>query len=234
MGTQLTWNGSHPNCTVTVDNNQGDRATRRIGLATAPTLSGPWTRRDAPLFGPGDKAAGVWDWMDVSNPTPILLRNGTTLLLYKGRGDVQAMGVARGPRFDGPFERLRPSAPIAMRGSEDTWGWVDKSGVLHALSHNGNGATSAGAHAYSLDGVEWVQAEEAAYTGTVRWADGTTTTLARRERPQVLLGGGGGGGGSYGAPEVVCTSAQDEADCEDGGPTAGRCRTYTMCEGVVL
>ena len=89
-GTQLNWNGTHPNCTASVDPNQGDRATRRIGIATAASLHGPWMRRAAPIFGPGDRAAGAWDWLDVSNPTPILMANGTALLLYKGRGHLQA------------------------------------------------------------------------------------------------------------------------------------------------
>ena len=89
-GTQLNWNGTHPNCTASVDPNQGDRTTRRIGIATSASLYGPWTRRAAPIFGPGDRAAGAWDWLDVSNPTPILFANGTVLLLYKGRGHLQA------------------------------------------------------------------------------------------------------------------------------------------------
>ena len=117
MGTQLTWNGTHPSCTDTVDPNTGNRSTRHSSVATSASLLGPWTRRDAPVF---------------------------------------------------------------------------TDGVLHTLSHNGNGRASAGAHAYSLDGV------------------------------------------SHGQPAVVCTSAQNVSDCPDGGPQAGRCRTYTMCESVDL
>ena len=54
---------------------------------------------------------------------------------------------------------------LSRTGAEDTWGWIDNTTgttVLHALSHRGNGAASAGAHAYSLDGLHWVQAEQAA------------------------------------------------------------------------
>ena len=60
---------------------------------------------------------------------------------------------------------------LSRTGAEDTWSWIDNTTgttVLHALSHRGNGAASAGAHAYSLDGLHWVQAEQAAYTGRVR------------------------------------------------------------------
>ena len=62
-------------------------------------------------------------------------------------------------------------------------------------------------------------------------------SLNRNRSPnpeQVLLGGGGGAGGSYGTPDVVCSSAQDESDCEDGGPEAERCRSYTFCAAVDL
>ena len=58
------------------------------------------------------------------NPTPIFLSNGSTVLLYKGRGSVQAMGAARAPRYDGPFARLNPAAPVLSASVEDTWGWV--------------------------------------------------------------------------------------------------------------
>jgi hypothetical protein len=50
----------------------------------------------------------------------------------------------------------------------------------------------------------------------------------------VLLDGGGAAGGSYGTPEVMCSSAQDESDCEDGGPEAERCRSYTFCVALDL
>ena len=157
MGTANTWdphNGSHPNCSVTVDPNQGDRASRRIGVATAVSPWGPWERREQPIFGPGDALAGDWDFTDVSNPTPIFMSNGSTVLLYKGRGHVQAMGAARAPSFAGPFVRLRPSTPI-LSGVEDTWGWVQPASanhpeILHVLDHAGNGANSAGGHAWSL------------------------------------------------------------------------------------
>ena len=99
-GTRPNWNGTHPNCTAGVDPNQGDRTTRRIGIATSASLYGPWTRRDAPIFEPADRAAGAWDWLDVSNPTPILFANGTALLLYKGRGHLQApLGLGSGLRM---------------------------------------------------------------------------------------------------------------------------------------
>lgn len=243
MGTSNTWdpkNGSHPNCTLAADPQQGSRATRRIGIATAASPFGPWTRRDAPIFGPGTHGT-EWDWSDVSNPTPVLLPNGSTLLLYKGRGHVQAMGAAVAADFDGPFVRTSPNAPVLAAAVEDTWAWVRPAvdGVrpwtIHTLSHVGNGAHAAGGHAWSADGVHWNDTTVTpggvpSYTGEVTWSDGTTTVLARRERPQVLLTA------DDGEPAVICTSAQSENDrhkCADGGAKVpAACRSFTMCEQV--
>lgn len=259
MGAANTWDpagGRHPNCSVKVDPQSGDRATRRVGIATAPSLWGPWSRRSSPLFGPGSRSAGEWDWEDVSNATPIFLPNGTVILLYKGRGGrLQAMGAARASSYEGPYVRTQPARPVMSWQVEDTWGWVQPASsagpqVLHVLSHVGNGASHAGGHAWSIDGVHWNDTTlggTPAYTGTVRWAAGRTSVLARRERPQALLlrradigrGNGstsvdGGFGGSVGVPEVVCTSAEDEVCRHDGGPGTVQCRSYTMCEAVDL
>jgi hypothetical protein len=242
MGAANTWgrNGSHPNCTAALDPEMGSHSTRRIGVATSSSLFGPWERRDEPIFGPGDKSD--WDYLDVSNPTPIIFRNGTTLMLYKGRGSVQAMGVAVAPRFDGPFVR---SKRLAVVPGEDTWGWIapatsdGATETLHTFTHDGNGATSAGGHAWSLDGLTWRSTSPAAYTGAVSWASGggtSTTILARRERPQVLLRPAPGevDGSSYGWPERICTSAENVTCRHDGGPGTSACRSYTICQPVNL
>jgi hypothetical protein len=90
----------------------------------AQSLNGPWKRLDAPLFGP-DPAA--WDnvspkytqrstlmvsvplevyshirrcgsQIDVSNPSPIIHKDGSVIMLYKGRGKMaQHMGLATAP-----------------------------------------------------------------------------------------------------------------------------------------
>lgn len=255
MGTNNTWDplhGTHPNCSVTPDPQRGSRASRRIGVATATSLYGPWMRRSVPVFGPS--TSGAWDWLDVSNPTPIIFANLTTVLLYKGRGHIQAMGAAKSDHFAGPFVRVRPEAPVLSAAVEDTWAWVqpaarDRPEVLHTLSHVGNGAHAAGGHAWSLDGVSWVDTTVArggapSYTGRVHWADGSTTILARRERPQILLRHPAGErrGGPVGVPEVVCTSAQlsdshshSDRHCTDGGQGEPEdCKTFTMCETIEL
>ena len=97
----------------------------------------------------------------------------------------------------------------------------------------GNGATSAGGHGWSVDGVTWVQTG-IAYTGNVTWSNRSVAVIARRERPQVLLARPNTTGGSYGVPEYLFTSAQDCIPRQDGGPAASGCRSYTMVEQIDL
>lgn len=51
-----------------------------ITLFTAPALVGPWTRYGVIL---GPDWMGTWD-EDTSNPSPVILPNGTVLLMYRG------------------------------------------------------------------------------------------------------------------------------------------------------
>ena len=156
-----------------------------------------------------------------------------------------ARGSARADKFDGPFVRTMTSKPVLGQAVEDTWLWAQPPNrsagtplVLHTFAHVGNGASAAGGHAWSYDGVHWhdttaVKGGVAPYTGKVRWADGHTSVLGRRERPQALLRAQVGGGR---VPEVLCTSAQAQTrGCPDGGPDApAACRSFTMCEEIAL
>lgn len=53
-----------------------------VGLATSPSLSGPWTPRADPL----GRRRGMWDDVHLS-PGPIVVRNGQPLLFYNGAND---------------------------------------------------------------------------------------------------------------------------------------------------
>ena len=59
------------------------RANQRIGLATAPSPLGPWTRRDTPILAP---RPDQWDALITSNPAPCVLEDGSVLLIYKSIG----------------------------------------------------------------------------------------------------------------------------------------------------
>lgn len=259
-----------PNCTSGSGDKQanatlGDHSGRRIGIATSESLNGPWQRLSAPLFGPDPKA---WDNIDVSNPSPIIKRDGSVVMLYKGRGSrMQHMGLAFADSIDGPYRRNASGNSAPDLPGEDPWGWIDnETGIFHAVFHDGepdtsswnthglisaarvvgNGATSAGSHRWSEDGIVWYgDGTPPAYTGEVQWAEdpanpthsGKTTVLGRRERPQILLTGTPGS--SYGQPSVLFSSAQDCAISHSDGGTGIPCPngigtdlTYTILEEI--
>jgi hypothetical protein len=105
---------NRPNCTAgsgdtTANRTAGSHSGRRVGIATSETLAvgATWRRLDAPLFGPGRKGE-AWDDTDVSNPSPIIAKDGSVVMLYKGNGDTktgQHMGLAFAPSIDGPYTR---------------------------------------------------------------------------------------------------------------------------------
>ena len=69
---------------------------KRIGLATAPSVFGPWTRCDEPLISPRD--CSHWDCTATTNPAVAIQPDGTTYMLYKSRSFADGplkIGVAK-------------------------------------------------------------------------------------------------------------------------------------------
>ena len=148
MGTiEPTLKGSHPNCTAgsgdaRANKTLGDHAGRRIGIATSESLRGPWRRLDAPLFGPDPKA---WDDVDVSNPLPVVAKDGSVVMLYKGRGTrTQHMGIAYADSIDGPYTRNNSGATPARARPQ---GKVTRMGVIFLISSS--------AHLHTYRGPTW-------------------------------------------------------------------------------
>ena len=110
---------------------------KRIGLATAKSVLGPWTRPDHPAL---DVRPGAWDSVITSNPAPCVCPDGRILLLYKSTPDRHDprdgvfrgrfhLGGAMAERWDRPFQRIsdapllridRPDAHV-----EDPFCWHD-------------------------------------------------------------------------------------------------------------
>lgn len=100
---------------------------KRVGVATAPSLEGPWTRSAAPILAPRD---GHWDGTIVSNPAPLVAPDGSVTLVYKSRaapGRSRAhvtrlapkpfhLGVATAPEPRGPYARLLRGPIRAAQG----------------------------------------------------------------------------------------------------------------------
>lgn len=164
----------------------------RIGLATAPSLRGPWTRRDRPVLGP---RPGKWDGKIVTNPAACVRRDGSVLLVYRSNTPAGLrLGLARATSFEGPYERVRDEPVFELPGGnhvEDPYLW-DAGDHLEMIAKDMTGGITgekhAGVHARSADGVRWeLAANPKAYSRTVRWSDGTVTTQGALERPQLLF-----------------------------------------------
>ena len=96
-------------------------AARKIGVAYANSLFGPWTRWGSPVFEASPSAARI-DNSSVSNAAPSIAADGSVLLAYKGLGAQQpnkppctdgsgkaCIFFARAPHWAGPYERLNLS-----------------------------------------------------------------------------------------------------------------------------
>ncbi|MGG1554719.1 glycoside hydrolase family protein [Paenibacillus ferrarius] len=178
------------------------RANKRIGLAVASSVFGPWERMDTPILQPRpDK----FDNFFTSNPAPCVHEDGSVLLVYKTRtyksrpyteflhGDTMSFGVARASHYRGPYmavtdETIFPQEKFCL---EDPFIYrVDGGYEMIAKDMIGNicGEYHGGMLARSADGVVW-EAEEGrkAYSRTVLWDDGAEQIMGSLERPFVLF-----------------------------------------------
>jgi hypothetical protein len=176
----------------TTDKPRESYANIRIGLATAPSVTGPWTRRGRPVLEP---RPGKWDGSIVTNPAPCVLDDGRILLLYRSNTpDGLRIGAAMAGGPDAPFERIANDPVLTFPDGgfvEDPFVWQSGAALeLIAKDMTGSitGEFHAGVHARSKDGIHWQLADPPkAYSRQVAWDDGTTTTQGSVERPQLLF-----------------------------------------------
>jgi hypothetical protein len=172
------------------------RSNKRIGLATATSVRGPWTRRDAPIL---DVRPGKFDSYLTSNPAPCVHEDGSVLLIYKARRYVghhfseMALGAARAEHFTGPYVPVsdQPIFPPSDIHLEDPFIWKTADGYrMIAKDMNGSigGEKHGGINAFSEDGLRWRIADQPqAYSRTVTWDDGTVSRMGNLERPFLLF-----------------------------------------------
>ena len=170
------------------------RSNKRIGVATAKSPYGPWTRLDHPVL---DTKPGTFYSFLTSNPTPIVHKDGSVLMIFKSRtyneqfpyhSDMM-LGVATAPNYMGPYTVVMDEPVFSMERFgevEDPYLWKDEKGY-HMLTKDQRGKIGgiegAGILAHSPDGLNWTpDAHPLAYTRQVRWDDGRTTEMARFER----------------------------------------------------
>ena len=191
-------------------NSNGKTDTKRIGVALANSLDGPWQRSDAPLLLPGP--TGAWDDHCTTNPSLIQHPNGEFWLYYKSwntaeydngqppiRGN-RKYGLATADRLEGPY-RKHPRNPLIdfsgrgqNRQCEDAFVWLDDGKFKIIARDMGVFNQEVGLIMESNDGLTWSE-PLIAYQPVRAYveqppAPKNLTKYGRFERPQLLLRNG--------------------------------------------
>lgn len=176
------------------------RTNKRIGIAVADQITGPWKRYDHPAM---SVRPGGFDNLLVSNPAPCLLEDGRVLMIYKSRsykkppytgllhGPMQ-LGAAMADCPQGPYQVMSASPLFPEEVSvEDPFIWKEN-GIFHMIAKDMLGTVCGerfgGIHAWSEDGISWkLVMGELAYSRKITWDDGAEQWMGNMERPFLLL-----------------------------------------------
>ncbi|MEK8126857.1 glycoside hydrolase family protein [Paenibacillus filicis] len=172
------------------------RAGKRVGIATASSVFGPWSRPDKPIL---ETRPGKFDSYLTSNPAPCVNPDGSVLLIYKARAYVgrehgqMTIGAAWADQAEGPYRRLmeEPVFQPERFHIEDPFVW--NNGLQYemiAKDMDGHlcGEKHGGIHALSPDGLAWHLSDRPkAYSRDILWEDGVTRRMGQLERPFLLF-----------------------------------------------
>jgi len=207
-------------CLFYMGNSNGKTNTKRIGLATANSLYGPWKRPDKPLLEVG--AAGAWDDHCTTNPAIVQQADGKYRLYYKswntaeyenGTGAVRGnrkYGLAFADAIDGPYVKnaKNPILDFSSRGNnaqlEDAFVWTENGKYKMLARDMGFYNHEAGLYLESVDGLSWSE-PLIAYQPLRTYVQEPPPPeylkrYGRLERPQLLL--------RSGKPAYLFTAAQ--------------------------
>ena len=157
---------------------------RQIGCATAPAITGPWTRSDQPL----DLGCAS----DANNPSACFEADGNLKLVWRTK-DLRVC-ISTATNYAGPYQLANTNLWPAARLEDffffkqgDRWHLLCEDNAGHIT-----GQSRWGAHLVSKDGLHnWQPLSAAAdYDHTIRWSDGTEFHPVRRERPWLLFENG--------------------------------------------
>jgi hypothetical protein len=174
------------------------RSSKRVGVALAKSIYGPWERLDDPIL--PTRPRTFYSYL-TSNPSPCVMADGSVRLIFKSRsheGDrhgAMLLGLARADHIRGPY---RVEGCLSVTGAsgegelEDPCLWHDGTGFeLIAKDMTGAlcGEAGGGVHFCSPDGLNWrpVGRGGLAWSRRVTWDDGTDDHLGSVERPFVLF-----------------------------------------------
>jgi hypothetical protein len=157
---------------------------RQIGCATAPAITGPWTRSDQPL----DLGCAT----DANNPSACFEPDGSVKLVWRTK-DLRVC-ISTAASYAGPYRVANTNLWPAAR-LEDFF-FYKHGDRWHLLCEDNAGSITGherwGAQLVSPDGVhDWRPLSAApAYDHTIAWTDGTVFQPVRRERPWLLFENG--------------------------------------------
>lgn len=171
------------------------RSNKRVGLAWADSIEGPWHRLDQPIL---PTVPGTFFSFLTSNPAPWIDENGQVTLLFKSRayeGDGHGpmmIGLAEAPAPEGPYIVVSKE-PVFSPGRfgevEDPFLWR-ASGGFHLIAKDMTGQicgqAGGGIYGTSRDAIHW-ELGMPAYHKTILRNDGTHETYGNLERPFLLF-----------------------------------------------
>ncbi len=194
-------------CLFFMGNSNGKTNTKRIGLATAPSIYGPWKRPDKPLLEAGE--AGAWDDHCTTNPAFLKHPNGQYWLYYKSwntheyetatteiKGN-RKYGLAISDKLEGPYIKYSSNPIIDFSKKcdncqfEDAFIWMDKKGFNIIARDMGFFNNTDGIIMESKKGIHWDE-PKIAYYGADKYiqqppAPSYLKKYGRFERPQILF-----------------------------------------------
>lgn len=192
------------NETITLDDKRviSARASKRIGLAVADSILGPWKRMKKPIL---DTRPEFFDSFLTSNPAPCVNEDGSVLLIYKTRSYVgnthtkhMMFGVAKADRYDSEYRQVLDEPLFSEYdlnddsvNVEDPFVWKANN-RYHMIAKDMNGSICgerhAGIYADSVDGIKWtLHKGMQSYSRKVKWDDGITREMGCLERPNILF-----------------------------------------------
>lgn len=195
-------------CLFYMGNSNGKTNTKRIGLAFADSLNGPWLRPDKPLLEAG--LEGAWDDHCTTNPAFLKHPNGQYWLYYKSwnskdyetskdpliKGN-RKYGLAIAEKLEGPYIKYEgnPVIDFSNRGNncqfEDAFVWMEKRRFKMIARDMGFFNHQDGLLMQSKNGLKW-QLPEIAYYGAEKYIQQPPPPphlkkYGRFERPQILF-----------------------------------------------
>lgn len=197
-------------------NSNGLIDTKRVGVAVADSLDGPWQRFDQPILEAGGD--GEWDSAVTSNPAFLMTPDGECRLYYKGwniddwNHDLEEgtkpgtsdtglltnrqYGMATATNPAGPYTKFEGNPTINMRlhvphaQTEDAYIWQEDGVYKMILRDMGYYNHEYGLYLESEDGINWDKTPEIAYLNSQEYLPEAPNGLDREgrfERPQLLM-----------------------------------------------